>query len=207
MLRPILLSLCFATLSGCATVTALGRATEVLDAYELKAPQTVPVARSSQAIELVIELPTASGAIDTDRILVRPSRTQVQYLPDARWTAPAPDMLRSAMIETFLRTGAFRHVGARPLGASGDLALVTSVLDFGAVVAGDAGVVELTLVARLVREDDAAVVGTRTIARRVAIPDTRTPTIIAGYEAATDAALAELAAWVLSTRGLSAGAS
>lgn len=207
MLRPILLSLCFATLSGCAAVTALGRASEVLDAYELKAPEAMPVARAAQGIEFVVEQPTASGAIDTDRILVRPTRTQVQYLPDARWTEPAPDMLRSAMVETFLRTGAFRHVGTRPLGASGDVALVTSILDFGAVVTGETATVEVTIVARLVRETDAAVVATRTFARRVPVPDTGTSTLIAGFEAATDAVLADLAGWVFSTRGVSVGAS
>jgi cholesterol transport system auxiliary component len=207
MLRPILLSLSLALLSGCAAVTALGRASEVLDAYELRGPETVPVARSVQGIEFVVELPTASGAIDTDRILVRPSRTQVQYLPDARWTVPAPQMLQSAMVATFLRTGAFRYAGERPLGVSGDIALVTSLLDFGAVVVGEGASVEVTLVARLVREEDATITATRTFTQRVPIPDTRTPTLIAGYEAATNAVLAELVTWVLSVRGVPAGAS
>lgn len=207
MLRPLLLALCLSTLSGCAAITALGRAAEVLDVYELKAPEPVPVARAAQGIEFVVEQPTASSAIDTDRILVRPTRTQVQYLPDARWTAPAPDMLRSAMVETFLRSGAFRHVGARPLGASGDVALVTSLLDFGAVVTGDAATIEVTMVARLVRESDAAIVATRTLARRVPVPDTRTSTLIAGFEAATDAILTDLASWVFSARGVALGPS
>ena len=58
-----------------------------------------------------MEVPSASGAIDTDRILVRPTPTQVAYLPDARWTAAAPVMLQSALVETFLRSNAFRYVG------------------------------------------------------------------------------------------------
>jgi cholesterol transport system auxiliary component len=207
MIRPILVSLCLAALSGCAAVSAIGRASEVLDAYELQGPAAVPVARSVQGIQFIVEVPTASGAIDTDRILVRPSRTQVQYLPDSRWTVPAPEMLQSAMVATFLRTGAFRFVGARPLGVSGDVALVTTLLEFGAVIAGEGAVIEVTLVARLVREDDSAITATRTISQRVPVPDTRTPTLIAGYEAATDAALAELAAWVLSARGVPAGPS
>jgi cholesterol transport system auxiliary component len=207
MIRTMLPLLCLIALSGCAAVSALGRASEPLDAYELRAPAAVPVARAAQGIEVVVELPTSSGALATERILVRPSRTQVQYLPDAQWTAPAPDMLQSAMIETLLRTGAFRFVGSRPLGVSGDVALVTTLLDFGAVVAGEGAVIEVTLVARLVRESDAAVTGSRTITQRVPVPDTATPTLIAGFEAATDAALAELAGWVLSNRGIAAGPS
>ena len=207
MLRPLLLLLGLMALPGCAAVSALGRASEVLDAYELRAPETLPVARRAQGIDFVVELPTAAGAIATDRILVRPTRTQVQYLPDAQWTAPAPEMLQSAMIETFLRAGAFRHVGSRPLGIAGDVALVTTLLDFGAVVAGEGAVIEVTLVARLVREEDAAITASRSITQRVAVPGTATPVLIAGFEAATDAALAELAAWVLSARGVATGGS
>ncbi len=207
MLRPILMSLCLALLSGCATVSALSRASEVLDAYELRAPAAVPVARAAQGAELVVEVPTASGALATQRILVRPSRSQVQYLPDAQWTAPAPEMLQSAMVETFLRSGAFRHVGNRPLGLSGDVALVTTLLDFGATLSGEGAVIEVTLVARLVRESDAAITASRTVTQRVPVPDTATPTLIAGFEAATDAALTELAGWVLSARGIAAGPS
>jgi cholesterol transport system auxiliary component len=43
-------------------------------------------------------------------------------------------MLQSALVETFLRSNAFRYVGRRPLGVSGDVALVTDLVDFGAVV-------------------------------------------------------------------------
>jgi cholesterol transport system auxiliary component len=127
---------------------------------------------------------------------------QVAYLPDARWTAAAPVMLQSAFVEAFLRTNAFRFVGRRPLAASGDIALVTDLVDFGAVVSGDGAVVQVTLVARLVREEDAAITATRTFTRSVPVPDTRSATIIAGYEAATGAIIADVAGWVLASRGI-----
>jgi cholesterol transport system auxiliary component len=207
MHRPLPALLAAVLLAGCGAITSLDRASTPLDAFELRAPATVPVARSSQGIEFTVELPSASGAIDTDRILVRPTPTQVQYLPESRWTAPAPAMLQSAMVETFLRSNAFRHVGRRPIGVSGDIALVTDLLDFGAEVRGDGAVVEVTLVARLVREEDARITASRTFSRSVPIPDTSTPTILAGFEAATNAMLTDLATWVLATRGISAGTS
>ena len=202
MLRPFLALLAAAALSGCAAIGSLNSAATALDAFELRAPAGVPVARAPQAIDFIVEVPSASGAIDTDRILVRPTPVQVAYLPDARWTAPAPVMLQSALVETFLRTGAFRYTGRRPLGVSGDVALVTDLVDFGAVVQGDGAVVQVTLVARLVREEDATITATRTFARSVPVPDTRSATIIAGYEAATSALLTEVAGWVLAARGI-----
>lgn len=207
MLRPLLAVLVAAALSGCAAIGSLNTAAAALDAFELRAPADVPVARSQQGIDFIVEVPSASGAIDTDRILVRPTATQVAYLPDARWTAAAPVMLQSALVETFLRSNAFRYVGRRPLGVSGDVALVSDLVDFGAEVRGDGAVIEVTLVARLVREEDAAITATRTFTRSVPVPDTRSATILAGYEAATGALLSDVAAWVLSTRGIRAGTS
>jgi len=206
MLRPFLALAAAALLSGCAAITSLNTAASSLDAFELRAPTGVPVARSPQAIDFIVEVPSASGAIDTDRILVRPTATQVAYLPDARWTAAAPVMLQSALVETFLRSNAFRYVGRRPLGVSGDVALVTDLVDFGAVVRGSGAVVEVTMVARLVREEDATITATRTFTRSVPVPDTRSATIIAGYEAATAALLSDVAGWVLATRGIRGGA-
>lgn len=207
MLRLLILSVFAAALSGCAALGALDRAAEPLDVYELRAPDAAPVARSTQGIHFVVEAPSASGAIDTDRILIRPSPSQVTYLPDGRWAEAAPVMLQTAMLETFLRANAFRFVGRRPLGASGDVALVSNLTEFGAsVIDGTEGaVVEMTIVARLVREEDAEVVATRTFSQALAVPETSTPVIIAGFEAVSGVVLSELADWVLATRRIPAG--
>ena len=207
MLRPLLALVAAAALSGCAAIGSLNSAATALDAFELRAPSGAPVARSPQGIDFIVEVPSASGAIDTDRILVRPTPTQVAYLPDARWTAAAPVMLQSALVETFLRSNAFRYVGRRPLGVAGDVALVSDLVDFGAEVSGEGAVVKVTLVARLVREEDAAITASRTFTRSVPVPDTRSATILAGFEAASNALLTDVATWVLAARGIRAGTS
>ncbi|NBC96637.1 MAG: hypothetical protein GVY27_09815 [Deinococcus-Thermus bacterium] len=199
-LSPLLAAL---ALSGCSAVAALDRAAAPQDVHELRAPADIPAARAT-ALHLSVEAPATGGAIDTEGILVRPGPTRVAYLPDARWSASAPEMLRTAMIETFLRSGAFAHVGRRPLGPSGDLALVTTLLDFGAEVApgAEGGSVEMTLVARLVRERDAEIVASRTFRQAAAIPDTSGAAIVAGYASVSDAVLTELATWAT---GVAAG--
>ena len=207
MLRPMTLAaLALFALSGCSAVGALNQASAPLDVYELRATEALPAARGGpQGIDFIVEEPTASGVINTDRILVRPSSAQVQYLPDARWSEAAPAMIRSALVESFERVGAFRFVGRQPLGLSGDLALVSNLTEFHVDVIpdGDTGTVRMTLVARLVREDDAQIVASRTFSRAVAVPDTSTPTIITAYEAAFRSLLSELTSWVLSARGIS----
>ena len=199
MFRPVLLLLAALVLGGCSAFAALDRVVTPQDVHDLRAPEPVRGARAAADLHLIVELPETGNAIDTDRILVRPGPTQIAYLPDARWSAPAPEMLQTAMVDMFLRSGAFSFVGRRPLGPSGDVALVTTVVDFAAEVPpnGETGTVEMTLVARLVREEDARIVARRTLRNAVPVADTSTPAILAGYAAVSDAVLADLGNWVI----------
>jgi cholesterol transport system auxiliary component len=196
--RLVTLFACLA-LTGCSAIASIQQAAEPLDAYELRAPAALPQARAPGRAQVTVERPATGGAIDTDRILIRQPGAQIAYLPGVRWSAPAPEMVQSATIETLLRTGAFGFAGARPLGASGDLVLVTNLLDFGAGVAapGDGATVAVRLDARLVDEIDGRILAGRSFAQAVAVPDTSTGAVVAGFQAATDAVLADLARWAI----------
>lgn len=198
------LLICLFTLSGCEALGVLNAAAEPGDAYELRPPANASAARSTQNAQLVIDVPTASGAIDTDRILVRPNASQVQYLPGARWTQAAPIMVQSVLVETFLSTGGFRFVGQRPIGPVADIVLVTHLSDFGVDVdpATGAGTVVMTLTANLVREENATILSSRRFSRRAQIAETATPSIIAGFESVSAAIFSDVTDWVLQARGI-----
>lgn len=206
MIRPMIAALLGVTLlGGCSALGALGDAAKRQDAYQLQAPADAVVARGApRAEDLIVEIPAASGAIDTDRILIRPAPTQVQYLPGARWIESAPLMIQSALVEGLERSGGFRFIGRKPLGASGDVALVSNLVEFGAVlVPGTEGAtVNVRLALRLVREDDAAVVASQTLAASQTAPDTTTPALVDAYDRATARVIAEAVAWVLARRGI-----
>ncbi|TCP61648.1 cholesterol transport system auxiliary component [Rhodovulum bhavnagarense] len=193
-------------LPGCSAIGALGRAGgPPQDVFEIRAPADLPVARSRAGdVDFIIAVPAASGALDTDGIMVRPGANQVQYLPDARWSENAPVMVQSALVEGFERTGAFGFVGRRPLAGSGDLALVSSLTDFNAEILPDrqGAVIRMTLMARLVREDDAAVLASRRFSEETVVTDTRDAAILAGYVSAAERVLFDLTAWVLSARNI-----
>lgn len=204
MLRIVLTCLAALSLGGCTAISALNGAATPQDMYQLRAPSGAPVVQGSQGIQFVVEVPAANAAIATGGVLVRPTPSQITYLPDARWSDTAPVMLQAAMIETFLRAGAFRYVGTLPLGVSGDVALVSNLLDFGADVLPDrsGATVRITLVARLVRESDAQIVASRTFTQAVPVEGLSTPALMSGFEAASNAMIVELAGWVYSVRGL-----
>lgn len=186
-------------LSGCSAISAISDASKTLEVYELRAPEIAPAGRSL-GLELVIEEPTTSGALQTDRIMIRPDPLQAQYLPGIRWSETTPVMLQTLMLRSLEQTQALRYVGRTPLGIGGDVALLTELVDFQAEVApdGETGTVELRLISRVVRESDVRILGTRSFSARALLPSLDETAIIAGFDQAATQLLAEHAAWVLS---------
>jgi cholesterol transport system auxiliary component len=153
-------------------------------------------------LDLVVERPSASSAIDVDGVLVRPAPAGVAYLPDARWSAPAPAMIQTALVEMLLRSEGFRHVGRQPLRSSADLLLVSDLLDFDASVAEDArsAWVRMTVTARLVSDHGGTIVETRTFTHAVSTADLSTPAILAAFAVVADAVLVDMGRWLLQER-------
>ena len=206
-LRLLPMVLVLALLPGCAAVSALTGGGGPLTAYELRPPADLPLATRTEAADLVVEVPEASGAIDTDAILIRPTAIEASYLPGAQWTEDAPRMLQSALVAALESTQAFRYVGRRPLGPGGDYALVWNLTRFSAeVIAGtETAEVEIMLTARLIREEDASVMARETFLASGAAADISNAAIAAAYDAAARDLLGDMTVWVLEVRGLMPG--
>src|SRR6056297_389607 len=197
-LRQAVLVSGLALLSGCAAISAVGDAATPLDVYELRAPDSIQPANRAAARDVIVEQPTTSGALETDRIMIRPDPLQAQYLPEVRWSEPTPVMGQTLMLRSIEATGAVRYVGRTPLGASGDIALVTEIIDFQAEVNpdGDTATVEVRLLVRMVRERDAQILASRTFSASTPSASTETEVLIDAFSAASDRVFVDLAAWV-----------
>ncbi len=201
-LRNVIAATGFAVLSGCAAITAVSDAATPLDVYELRAPDSIAATNGRVlARDVIVEIPTTSGALATDRIMIRPNALQAQYLPDVRWSEPTPVMVQTLMLRSIEATGAVRYVGRKPLGVSGDFALVTEVIDFQADVVPetDTANVQITLLVRIVRERDASIVASRRFAASAVAATTETDVVIDAFSAASDQVFAAFAEWVAST--------
>jgi cholesterol transport system auxiliary component len=204
-LRPFLLVALLAALSGCGAVSALNDASKPLDAYELRAPRDVAQAARMSSRALSVELPTTTGALDTDRILMRPNAVQALYLPAARWSDKLPLMVQSVLLRSFEDTGALSYVGRRPLGAAGDVALVSEITDFQAELSPDrkSAVIRLRLTVRMVREADARVLARRSFNTEVPATSLDTLDLVQGFNVASDQLIGQVVPWGLAAMGLS----
>jgi cholesterol transport system auxiliary component len=200
--HPILLALAtISALSGCSALSALSGSATPLDAYDLAAPADPITARAATSRQFVVEVPTTPGALNTDRILIRPRPLQAAYLPDGKWADEVPVMMQTLLVRSFEDTNAFRYVGRRPLGASGDYALVTDLTDFQAEAAADGktATIRLRLTARMVREDDAAILSTRSFISNAEVASTDTLAIVEGFNTANQSLLSDVTTWALGT--------
>ena len=186
-------------LSGCGAISALDSASQPLEVYELHSP-AMPTAARQSTIELVIEEPTASGALAVERIMIQPAPLQAQYLSGVRWADTAPVMLQTLLLRSVTETNALGSVGRRPVGTISDFAVLSELTDFQAE-ANDSGAgaeVVVRVSFRIVRERDARVIATRTIEHREFSADTEVGTIVTAFDRATSRLIADAAVWILS---------
>ncbi len=135
-MKPVsLLALLSASfLAGCSGLGILSQAAEPNDIYLLTPKSTFATSLPTLRQQLVVEEPTATAAVDTDRIAVQPTPLEIQYLPDSRWVDRAPRIVQALLIESFENTGKVGAVGPSVVALRPDYLIVTDLREFQAHV-------------------------------------------------------------------------
>lgn len=202
--RRSLLSLpALAALASCGALSAASTASDPLDTYTLS-PLSPGEQRQGGRGHIVVELPTAGGALATDRILIRPTTLQAQYLSDGRWSDPAPALVQTLLVGSLLNRADFRLVSRVGAGLLPDYTAMTEIQAFEAALipsATDPGTetaqVHITLHMTLIRESDRAILATRRITASLPATSDSTLAIVAGFDAAMQVVLAETVTWLV----------
>lgn len=211
MIRPgsarALLVALLLPLAGCAAISSLNSASQSMTTFEL-APAPGPGGQSGSRTILVQEA-AATGALSTERIVVKPNPLQVTYLPGVRWVDPAPAHVQSLLVRSLANSGRVGFVGSDPSGPLPDYLLLPSIANFEAVIAPPSGapaevVIRVTLT--LVRDIDARIVGSRTFTSTVAAADVDALTIVTAFDRAMTALLVEATDWTIATMARAPGA-
>jgi cholesterol transport system auxiliary component len=185
-----------AGLSGCGAVSAVSRASEPLDTFTLSSLGPTAT-RAGGSRHLVVELPTSGGELASDRILIKVSPRQAEYLPQARWSEPAPAMLQTLLVNSFLNRGGFGLVSRVGAGLSPDFTLMTEVQALQAELIGpDGAQVRIGLQMTLIAEADRAIAGTRRFGALSQVETDSTGALVSALDAAMLTVLAEAVGWV-----------
>jgi cholesterol transport system auxiliary component len=200
MMRRIttaLMTFAFSLLAGCGALSSLSKAGAELDAYTLS-PARSPGTPAGGSGHLIVELPSSAGALATDRILIKPVPYQAQYLPDGRWSEPAPALLQTLLVASFQNLGGFRLVGRTANGLNPDYTLMTELQDFQAEPLGSDPteyVVRIGMIMTLIRESDRRIVASRRFSATETVGSDDTRTLVAAFDRTMQGILQEVVTW------------
>ncbi len=191
------LSLALSLLSGCSALSSLSKAGDELDAYTLS-PADRSEAPTGGSRHLIVELPSSSGALSTDRILIKPVPYQAQYLPDGRWTEPAPALVQTLLVTSFQNLGGFRLVGRTANGLNPDYTLMTELQDFHSEPFGprqEGFVIRISMMMTMIRESDRRIVASRRFTAAETVGSDDTSALVGGFDRAMQTVLQAVVVW------------
>lgn len=153
--------------------------------------------------QLVVEEPTAPSSINTDRMAIRPSSLEIQYLPGVKWTDRAPAMVQTLLVESFENSGKILGVGRRAIGLVGDYTLTSELREFEAIKdASGETVVRVRLVLKMVRQSSGAIVAATTVDQTTEAASDQAADIVVAFDDALGKVLKRAVTWAL-TEGAS----
>lgn len=189
-------------LSGCAGLSALQSFTVPTDLYDLTPKSTYDPTLPEIQVQLVIEEPTAAGAVNTDRIAVRPTPFKVQYFPDARWVDRAPPLVQTMLLESFENTGKVGAVGRQAIGLNADFTLVSDLREFQAELkdgADDSLTVVVHLNTKIVQEPQGHIIASRSFKEEVPVETDDMEVIVGAFDTALGRAMGDAVEWTVRT--------
>ena len=160
--------------------------------YDLTAPRDVP-APGRAGVQILVPEPSALKALDTERIAARPTPAQYAYLPGSLWSDRLPRLLQARLMETFQNSGKVR---AAAIPGQGLLIDYQVILDIRAFELTDDGAAAEFAV-KLMDDRGGRVIATLLHREVVPLAAQDSDAVVAGLDAAMDAAFLEITSWVL----------
>jgi cholesterol transport system auxiliary component len=189
-------------LAGCASLFV---ATPPGNLYRLAAANDFPSNLSDVGAQVLVDLPEAPAAIDTNRIALSKSPLSLDYYADSVWTDRVPDVLENLLVASFEDSRAITAIGRGSSGLRADFILRTEIRHFEAVydAAGGPPRVWVAIIARLVAMPQRRIIAQARFEQRAPAAADNVPAVVAAFNTATDAALRAIVLWTLGNPALS----
>jgi cholesterol transport system auxiliary component len=112
-------------LAGCSAVMP----TPSVDTYDLGVAEVKPVV-GGRTLQVLVPEPASDRALDTERIVVRPSPTEIAYFSGAQWADRLPRLVQSRLLAALEASGRFRAAGRPGQGLAIDRQVVVEIRAF-----------------------------------------------------------------------------
>jgi len=158
-------------------------------------PRDLPGAKVNWALS--IQIPEASGGLDSDRIAILMPPSGMDYYADSAWADHLPVLVQSAMLEAFETSGRIDAVARDSDAARADYILSTDLRDFEARLdqAQGAPLAVVRIGARLVKARSREIAGYTTASREVRASVNSVEAVVEALNTAFAEVLAQLVPW------------
>ena len=192
ILRALALTCGFLALPGCGSLFESSQ--PATQAYVLRLPARTPPADVPAGGSLRVQRPEAGPGLDSDRIAVLRSDRRFDFYSATSWTAAAPDLLASVMVEQLRGSGRFSAVFDDSAAYPPTYNLRCSLGRFEAdyTAGGRAPTIQVALDCTFGRNRDRTLLAGFTARGSAVAAEDRTGAVVAAFETATAAALGEL---------------
>jgi cholesterol transport system auxiliary component len=182
--------------SGCSVIPT----PQTSQIYRLSPQVEDPKGRAIPDSKLIVDLPTASQSLDTDRIALMQGRIRLDYYADSVWTDRLPALLQGLMVEAFEGDGRIAEVGRDVYRLTKSYLLRTEIRRFEAQYAAPANgapEVVVVLALQLSANPDGRLVGNTVVSVRARATQDKVDAVVIAFDGATGDALAQSVAWAV----------
>ena len=191
-------------LAGCTGLSALTNVAKPVNLYDLTPKSTYSPDLPAVKSQLVIEVPNAAAAVNTDRIAVRPTPYEVQYFPGVRWVDRAPVLVQTMLLQSFENTGKIVSVGRQAIGLNSDYALLTDLREFQAELSeGKNGPLSVLvhINVKIVREPDGVIIASKSFEHREETASDKIDVVVAAFDKSLGKVMGHAVDWSMRILG------
>jgi len=181
-----------AGLAGFVAACSAVLPTPSVDTYDLARP-TVARAGAGRTLQVLVPEPASDRAVDTDRIVVRPSATEIAYFSGAQWADRLPRLVQSRLVDALQASGRFRAAGRPGQGLAIDRQVVTEIRAFDYEASAHRVVIALSI--KLMDDRSGRVIAAEAFRAEEPSGDDA-KSAVAAFDRAQARLLPEIVAWV-----------
>ncbi|WEX75954.1 ABC-type transport auxiliary lipoprotein family protein [Sinorhizobium numidicum] len=178
-------------LAGCGTRAA------VRDTFSLASTPIVERAAATSRQILVPE-PSALKTHDGDQIVIRLSKSELQYLARAQWGDRLPRIVQDRLVQTFENTGKVAGVGKPGQGLAIDYQVITEIRAFEISTNGPATAV-VEIFAKVLNDRNGTVQTQKAFRAVAPVRGTGNPAFVSALDAAFAQVASDIVGWTLAS--------
>lgn len=198
-LPRLLLAASLATLLGGCSILGSGDKNPVTlysPAVQVKVDPSWPQADW----QLVLAKPSAARMVDSPRINVRPTPSELEIYKGASWAQPATDMIEDTLLRGFEDSGRIHGVARVAAGIRADYKLSTDIRRFESDYQGQATpTVVIEINAKLIDVTNQRVVADRTFRQLQPVGSTDVSAVAAAFERGLQQVAQDVVGWTLTS--------